>query len=110
MTGKRLTGQLTDQSGHFVDRLLFRAREVLEECCVIGPLHLESITWYKTTMQERKGSIREILFVLSQSIHRSQVCLASSCKLKGLFLGMLYFEEVVLFYFLLGEFFFLKQH
>ena len=106
MTGKRLTGQLTDQSGHFVDRLLFRAREVLEECCVIGPLHLESITWYKTTMQERKGHIREILFVLSQSIHRSQVCLASSCKLKGLFLGMLYFEEVVFFYCLLGEFFF----
>ena len=81
--------QKVDQSTHrsvrtlSVGRLLFRARELLEECCVIGPLHLESFTWYKTTMQERKGHIREILFVLSRSIHRSQVCLASSCKLKA---------------------------
>ena len=104
--------QKVDRSTHrsvrtlSVGQLLFQARELLEECCVIGPLHLESITWYKTTMQERKGHIREILFVLSQSIHRSQVCLASSCKLQGLFLGMLYFKEVVFFYCLLGEFFF----
>ena len=58
------------------------ARELLEECCVIGPLHLESFTWYKTTMQKRKGHIGRN-FVLSQSIHRSQACLASSCILRA---------------------------
>ena len=89
-----------------VGRPLFRARELLEECCVIGPLHLDSFTWYKTTRKLGRDTLGEILFVLCQSIHHSQACLASSCKLKGLFLEMLYFVEVVFFYCLLGEFFF----